>query len=687
MTSENRTITYKVGDIIGSDYCLLEKLGEGGMGMVFRAKHMIMESIYALKILRPEQITTATWMRFQAEAKALSKLSHPNVVQIYNMGIDRAGVPFYVMELLSGRSLADEIAAKGPLSLKRAAEIFLPVCSALAFSHKHGIIHRDIKPSNMMLVESHQNTPTVKLVDFGIAKTQHLTGFEGQSLTTTGEIFGTPYYLSPECISGKSADARSDIYSLGCAIFETLTGAPPFQGKSMLHTLMMHQNVSAPTLKSVNPNGVYSQEVEVFVARLLAKDPDDRFQNIDAVAERLNQLCVSDGAQGQGGGNTTTNRQPRAPEEDFSTTTIVTGTNSPWRRNLIIATVLLLTGTAALIALGQYRASQQHKPAKIYKDVSAHPLLDAMKNLESDTAEGIENFSLGKRGQGASARYYYRFPSRKSIGVIFNYFGQEFNAQGNISVPATDRLGFRLNPHTGDTEILKKLSVNEFTDLRLTPQDTSLEQLVTILSGWTRLIHLHIETYYCNSVSDFSRLSRLKPIDDLILSNCDLPPNGLTNLKLLDDVKSLTLERVRAVNSKSRNIDEMLSNISNCRRLSMLKVENVMLTHELIESISKCKSINELILASGNETEVLDDRDLELLSKMPALNMLDVGNAHLSPKSIDLFKHGFKSLKTLKLPMQRWSASDRRKLVELFAKRQFAFTEPRKTTHFGDPFK
>ncbi|MBS1998563.1 MAG: serine/threonine protein kinase, partial [Cyanobacteria bacterium SZAS LIN-2] len=343
MTSENRTITYKVGDIIGSDYCLLEKLGEGGMGMVFRAKHMIMESIYALKILRPEQITTATWMRFQAEAKALSKLSHPNVVQIYNMGIDRAGVPFYVMELLSGRSLADEIAAKGPLSLKRAAEIFLPVCSALAFSHKHGIIHRDIKPSNMMLVESHQNTPTVKLVDFGIAKTQHLTGFEGQSLTTTGEIFGTPYYLSPECISGKSADARSDIYSLGCAIFETLTGAPPFQGKSMLHTLMMHQNVSAPTLKSVNPNGVYSQEVEVFVARLLAKDPDDRFQNIDAVAERLNQLCVSDGAQGQGGGNTTTNRQPRAPEEDFSTTTIVTGTNSPWRRNLIIATVLLLT--------------------------------------------------------------------------------------------------------------------------------------------------------------------------------------------------------------------------------------------------------------------------------------------------------------------------------------------------------
>jgi serine/threonine protein kinase len=182
---------YRPGDIIGSDYRLLELIGKGGMGTVFRAQHTLMQSVYALKILLPDLVTAATWMRFQKEAQALSKLNHPNIVQIYNMGVDRERSPYYVMELLEGHSLSQEISKNGQISFGQCVSIFLQIASALAFSHKQGVVHRDVKPSNVMLIGDEQSFSGVKLVDFGIAKTQYLSGYESQSLTTTGEIFGT----------------------------------------------------------------------------------------------------------------------------------------------------------------------------------------------------------------------------------------------------------------------------------------------------------------------------------------------------------------------------------------------------------------------------------------------------------------------------------------------------------------
>jgi len=685
--TDRHSPVYKKGDMVGSDYCLLEKIGEGGMGIVFRAKHMVMDSTSALKILRPDQITTATWMRFQAEVKALSKLNHPNIVQIFNMGVDRERVPFYVMELLSGQPLSDEIAGHGAFGLKRMAEIFIPVCSALAFSHRHGIIHRDIKPSNVMLVGAAQNTTSIKLVDFGIAKSQHLAGYEGQSLTTTGEIFGTPYYLSPECISGGPADARSDIYSLGCAIFETLVGAPPFRGQSMLHTLMMHQNEPAPSLKSVNPNGQYPRELEIFVATLLAKNPDDRFQDAAAIEERLRQLCAQDFPENTGvsgiGFNSTI--LPNEQAEQFATTTVVTKAPSNWRRNAAFAGILMLAGTGGILATNHYFDAKPKQNPKKEEEIAVHPILDTMKNFDSDADEDIKHFSLGLRGKGNSAQYWYHFPSRRLMGQIWIDSGKEYNAQGDVRIPATDRLGFRFNHNTAETSALTKLNCDEFTDLRISPQDPSLEQLVSILSKWTKLRHLQIELL-CESEKDFERLSRLKKIDELILTSSVVPAHCLANPKLFENVKSLTLDRIKTAETNSTNIDEMLSNVGQRRNLTTLNIEYQRLTHKLVSDISQSTTIKSLKMTSGDETNVLYDQDIQLLSTMPALESLTIANAHLSPRSIEYFKKGFKRLKVLRLPTQIWADADKNKMAALFASRSCEFVAPAKPISKSDRF-
>ncbi len=229
LTSEGKTSRLlKSGDIIGDSYRLKKLIGQGGMGYVFRAEHLIIGKEYALKMLAPDQINEVTWSRFQSEGKAIARLDHPNIVKIYNMGVDRGDCPYYVMDLLDGVALSDCIADKLPLSLDEILEMFIQLASGFGYAHSRGIIHRDVKPSNVVLVDSGGQYPTAKIVDFGIAKLVGANDLHHQSLTATGEIFGSPYYMSPEQCLGTEIDHRADIYSLGCTLFEVLCGHPPF---------------------------------------------------------------------------------------------------------------------------------------------------------------------------------------------------------------------------------------------------------------------------------------------------------------------------------------------------------------------------------------------------------------------------------------------------------------------------
>jgi len=283
----------ETGDIIDKCYRLTEKLGQGGMGVVYACHHEVLGNDYAIKLLHGDQLTEENWSRFQIEAKALAKLKHPGIVTIYNMGIDAGQYPYYVMDLLSGETLDQIIRNNGPLPFEEAINIFVQVADALASAHQKHIIHRDIKPSNIMLIEeASKSIKTAKLVDFGIARYAK-AGLENQSQTAAGQVFGTPYYMSPEQCQGSAVDERSDIYSFGCALFETLTGTTPFRGENAFHTFMLHQNETPPQL-SQTMQAIARQTIpaalDLAMQKMLAKKPADRYQTMTQVRHDLERI-------------------------------------------------------------------------------------------------------------------------------------------------------------------------------------------------------------------------------------------------------------------------------------------------------------------------------------------------------------------------------------------------------------
>lgn len=211
-----------IGTTIEGRYEVLSLAGKGGMSAVYRARHLLTQRIVALKLMHSHLLTDESAVRrFQQEAKAASRLHHINAISVLDMGITNDGQPYLTMDFLEGRSLSEEIRSCGKIEAMRSIHVFLQVCAALAHAHDQRIVHRDLKPSNVMLIQADDDPDFVKVVDFGIAKILR-EGSESLKLTATGDVFGSPYYMSPEQCMGNQLDARSDIYSMGCLMYEAL---------------------------------------------------------------------------------------------------------------------------------------------------------------------------------------------------------------------------------------------------------------------------------------------------------------------------------------------------------------------------------------------------------------------------------------------------------------------------------
>jgi len=266
-------------------------LGKGGMGLVYKVEQIFLGQELALKTIDKGELTDISLRRFQTEARAVFSVNHPNIVALHDFGLLDETTPFMVMELATGRTLA-EILQDRSLTLDEALSLFIQVCFGLAHAHENGVIHRDIKPSNIMLMDGMPwgTEGSVKILDFGIAKLVHHEEGEIQALTRTGEIFGSPLYMSPEqCLGGK-VDHRSDIYSLGCVIFESLTRTPPFVSDNALSTMLMHQSSTNPSLKEASMGVDFPLALEEVLHKMLAKNPNNRYQNLGHTAHDLAAL-------------------------------------------------------------------------------------------------------------------------------------------------------------------------------------------------------------------------------------------------------------------------------------------------------------------------------------------------------------------------------------------------------------
>lgn len=283
---------FRPGDIVGERYRVQSLIGHGGMGMVYKVEQIYLGKELALKILHSRSATDVTVRRFHHEAQAVFGIDHPSLISVHDFGLLDQRIPFLVMDYVQGCSLADRIKMQGTLTVHEAVPIFLRICFGLGYAHDHGVIHRDVKPSNIMLSDgmSPSEDGCVKIVDFGIAKFTQLEASDVQALTRTGEVFGSPLYMSPEQCSGSSVDQRSDIYSLGCVFFEVLTGTTPFVGANALSTMMRHMGENPPTLKEASLGKDFPPLLEQIISRMLAKRASERYQNLSQVAVDLAAL-------------------------------------------------------------------------------------------------------------------------------------------------------------------------------------------------------------------------------------------------------------------------------------------------------------------------------------------------------------------------------------------------------------
>lgn len=287
-----------VGKVIDGRYEIQAKVGEGGMGVVYRARQVSIDRVIALKMLSPQMAADPNWVqRFYNEAKACSRLQHPNTIRMFDFGQTAEGRLFMTMEFLDGSGLRQAI-QQGPFAGQRVIKILIQCCASLAEAHSIGIIHRDIKPDNVFLLNMPGSPDFVKLLDFSVAKLLQ----EGDKMhTQAGVVFGTPQYMSPEQGRGLPLDARSDLYALGILAYEMLTGRVPFNDENPMSVIQMHLRNEVPPMPAQIP-----YPVQQVVRRALEKDPARRYQSAgemmqhcQQVFSELNQGGAVPGAGGQ----------------------------------------------------------------------------------------------------------------------------------------------------------------------------------------------------------------------------------------------------------------------------------------------------------------------------------------------------------------------------------------------------
>ncbi len=277
-------------EVVLDGFEVLSVIGHGGMGTVFKVQETSSGKILAIKLMRSELAKdTLSVKRFEQEVEACMALSHENLPNVYGLNRTKDGRPYLVMDYLEGMTLQALLAKEGFLELDRALSIFLKVSAALLYARQHGIVHRDVKPSNIFILPNNNGEEAVKVLDFGIARVLKSDQDLVQSLTSTGEIFGSPLYMSPEQCRGEEVDTRSDIYSLGCVIYETLCGKPPFEGKNPIQTILKHLGDDEPESLVSKKLGV-SNSLQNVVFKCLEKKPEHRYDNFEDLNRDLGLL-------------------------------------------------------------------------------------------------------------------------------------------------------------------------------------------------------------------------------------------------------------------------------------------------------------------------------------------------------------------------------------------------------------
>ncbi len=292
-----------LGKVLNGRFTVLEQIGTGGMGRVYKALQAPLDRVVALKILNPNYGAgkdPGFQKRFFLEASMTSKLRHPNTITIIDYGKTEEGIFYIAMEYVEGQTLGALLTSVGALPWERALYIGQQVCRSLREAHKHGIVHRDLKPANVMILNEETDHDQIKILDFGLVKSfapDKPKAPNETELTQSGVLLGSPQYMAPEQARGVS-DPRSDIYSLGIVLYQMLAGRPPFVGRESIDVIVKQIREPPPPLRSPRPELDLPAEVVAIVMRCLEKDPDKRFQSMDEMLEGMRRVGINAGLSG-----------------------------------------------------------------------------------------------------------------------------------------------------------------------------------------------------------------------------------------------------------------------------------------------------------------------------------------------------------------------------------------------------
>ena len=342
-----------LGKEVAGQFRIVEKIGKGGMGSVYKAEQPDMNRHVAIKILHSRYLSrTDLVSRFRREARAMSQLSHPNTARVFLYGQLDDGACYFVMEHLVGQNLAQLVRAEGALEPKRAIGIMVQVCGALEEAHQAGIVHRDLKPENIFVTNQGGIRDFPKVLDFGLAKVTERQMRPGSMvLTQQGMVFGTPEFMSPEQAHGKTLDARSDIYSLGIILYELLTGKLPFDAKQPIEYIQLHVNATPIPLSKRRPKATFPSGLEEVVMAALAKKPEERYASAADFAAALESVLQAEA--GEGGPISLPTPIPAAPvSEPALHSEPIRGlekSKTPWIM-LAVGVLLAVSGLIALLA-------------------------------------------------------------------------------------------------------------------------------------------------------------------------------------------------------------------------------------------------------------------------------------------------------------------------------------------------
>lgn len=641
---------YRPGMTVGSDYLLERFIGQGGMGLVFAATHKIIKQKYAIKILAPELLNDQNWLRFQREAQALAKLNHPTIVQVFNLGIDNERCPFCVMEYIDGTSLEDFLRKNGPLPILEALEVFYQVASALDTAHKNKIIHRDIKPGNIMLVKNPQpGQSSVKLVDFGLARMQvekdpfglekHTAGGAQQFLTGKGDVFGSPFYMSPEQCRGEEVDRRTDYYSLGCSFFEALTGKVPFAGDSVFETLKMHENTRPPTLQQAAPQLTFMPALEDMVAKMLAKSPDHRYQSAGDIMHDMDRLFRGRTVT-KSKAITTISPDPYA-EPLFEPDEMPQEIPVP-KKNVKALTISALTlalfmagGAAALLHPQQQNKPSEEEQKKFVDGLGAYvpPKEDAIRDMKDGN-----KFILASRDQKNLPQNQARFtfPECYDYADIGDRHHRLKYLPGD-PVVVEFPMYFQFSLTSLPVKCLNCFEPKDIYVLRVECLEKTEDwvELMTILRKWKKLDRLEFRRTILPDtfVDDINQLTTIRGLE---LRHCRFSNKTLDAFSRYRATNTMGLSECRDKDDDDRDADmpRFLDAIAKNPGILNLELIKTGLNSRAVSVFPRLKKLAVLTVLKYNWTRL----DLENLSKMPALQRITLDARDFKKSDLEVLK-------------------------------------------------